>query len=117
MAEQFIKKQLEGLLVAKLSHYDPETNTYLFKKVTKPRMAVDHCYVVAIDVPMASQDSACFNLNGGSVPPSGRMKATVLDIRGSRVHVNGVALDGNKAGTFWDGWVPRVAIEATEEIG
>lgn len=109
MLRKYIKDQLDKCNFADLSNFDPENNTFLIKKYSKPVYSLQHCYLVSLLPQLLQPNSVlAINWNAGAVPPYQTLKIYVSKVLGRMLYVDSVAYDINsqKDGPIWSGWLP-----------
>lgn len=109
MLRKYIKDQLDKCSFADLSNFDPDSNTFLIKKYSKPTYTLHKCYLIGLMPQLLLPNSVlATNWNNGAVPPSQYLKIYVSKIMGKMIYVDSVAYDINShtEGQIWSGWLP-----------
>ena len=113
-----IQDQLAKVLMADLSNFDKETNTFFIKKYSHTKLEVGKYYVIKLDNILLDKDNDVMcNWNNSVVPTSNCYKIEVIKSVGKLIYVQGISYDfENKKslGELWDGWLPTDEIRVLE---
>lgn len=114
-----IKNQLEKVIVADLSNYNPETNTYIIPKRKDKKIEEDKCYLIHLKAKAFSNRFVIDNWNSGSMPSANYLKADISKKMNKMIKVVSVGYDFENQrdlATFWSGWLSVDDIEVISEL-
>lgn len=103
-----ISDQLDKVINADLSNYNPDTNTYIIPKKVDIKLEEDCCYLIYIKPSAKTNSTVNINWNNGSYAPFSYMKVDISKKMGKMIKVTGIEYDnitGQDLGKFWSGWI------------
>ena len=113
-----IQDQLSKVLVADLSNYDKETNTFFIKQYKQIKLEVGKYYLIKLNNVLLDKDSEVMcNWNNSEVPPHNCLKIEVIKTVGKMIYIQGISFDEvtrTSLGELWDGWIPTDEIKVLE---
>ena len=119
---KLIQKELEKVVIADISNYNPTTNQIIIPRFNQVLMKENEYYLIRIDDEIlhpGNNSTLAINWNQGSVPTSKYMKVDVIKVMGKMIRVNGIGYDyENKRdkNEIWSGWLPITHIKVIEKI-
>lgn len=95
MSQTFIEKQLEKVMIADLSNFDLQTNTYKIPKYTKPHYEVGKCYLIQLPKNIINNTTCILatNWNNHIMPDHEYYKAYVNKTIGTYAYFDCLAYD------------------------
>lgn len=119
---KLIKKELEKVSVADLSHHDESNREFFIPRFKQIMLKVDSCYLIKLDKSLLvdnEMSTLSSNWNKGTLPPCEYLKVDISKVMGKMVRVNSVGYDFNNKkdlSVTWSGWLPLPSIEVLSEI-
>ena len=122
MYSKLIEEQLSKVMVADLSNYEKDTNTYFIPKVSTPCFDVDKCYIIALNDNIIGQNENSLlisNWNNGSYPTEKYYIVDIVKKLGKMIKVVGLGYDMDKKSSnniSWNGWLPTTELKIIETL-
>ena len=119
MVSEIIKKELQKVEKADLTHFDPETNTYFIPKRNDIKIEEDNCYLVHLKDTLFNNQTLKVNWNNGSLPIYSYLKVDVSKIMAKMIKVVAVGFDNETQSDisyFWSGWLTLDEIEVLKKL-
>lgn len=105
---KLIKKQLDAVQIADLSHFNPEDNSYFIPQKKGIKLEVDHAYLIYLKDSFFYNDIVKKNWNNDKLPADRYLKIEIAQIMAKMIKVMSIGYDFlNKKDTnkFWSGWI------------
>ena len=110
MLRPLIREQLEKCQFANLNNYDPETDTFIIKKYSKPVYELNHCYLIKIPTTIINNPDSILasNWNNGTYPSTAFLKIYISKVLGNMIYVDSIGFDfetKQDLSLMWSGWL------------
>ena len=103
-----IKKQLDSVQVADLSHFNPEDNSYFIPQRKTVKLEVNHAYLIYLKDSFFYNEIVIKNWNNNQLPVDRYLKVEINQVMAKMIKVMSIGYDFlNKIDTnkFWSGWI------------
>ena len=110
--KELIRKQLEKVTVADLSHYNG-TEEFIIPKYNRDRFEENKCYLIEIDRCLTVNNPNSIlqvNWNNNTYPFYQFLKIDVSKVMGKMIKVNSIGYDPQTMqdiNVMWSGWLPN----------
>lgn len=111
MIRPYVEEQLRKCVFANLDAFDPETNTVLIPKYSKPHYELNKCYLIQVPPHIKGNPNSIVatNWNRGTCPQTDYLKIFVSKTMGKMIFVDSLSYDietKRDLNTTWSGWLP-----------